>query len=155
MEETLITFETAKLAKEKGFNVGVNQSYIIYKESYNYDDDPNHRESYKVNDIEINSHYHVNNHKGIDLSNELYEAYSAPTQSLLQRWLRDVHKIHVDIKEWELIYWYFYIKDGRTSPVKDIRIKIDEDSKWEFDSYEEALEVGLLEGLKLVKDELV
>ena len=97
MKEQLVTFETAKLAKEKNFDIGVNQSYVIYKKSYNYDDDSSHRESYKVNDIEINSHYHVNNYKGIDLSNELYEAYSAPTQSLLQKWLREVHNIFVEV----------------------------------------------------------
>ncbi len=97
MEEQYITFEVAQLAKEKGFDIGVNQSYVLYKESYDYDDDPNHRESYKVNDIEVNSHYHVNNYKGIDLSNELYEAYSAPNQALLQKWLREVHQIYVDV----------------------------------------------------------
>ena len=141
MEETLITFETAKLAKEKGFDIPCENFYVEY-----LDDD--------VVDL-----FNYEEQRGSGFA-ELYRnnkesKFSAPTQSLLQKWLREVHKIHVDIKEWELTYWYFYIKDGRTSPVKNIRIKIDEDSKWEFDSYEEALEVGLLEGLKLVKDELV
>lgn len=150
MGEQLITFETAKLAKEKGFDVGVNQSYVIYKESYNYDDDPNHRESYKVNDIEINSHYHVNNHKGIDLSNELYEAYSAPIQSLLQKWLRDVHGIEVYVRSAYKIFetkksWISFI-DSKTFGGCLERYYL---------TYEESLEDGLQEGLKLVTDELV
>tara|TARA_R110000868_G_scaffold308542_2_gene570025 strand:+ start:143 stop:592 length:450 start_codon:yes stop_codon:yes gene_type:complete len=145
MKEQLITFETAKLAKEKGFDIGVNQSYIIYKESYNYDDDPNHRESYKVNDIEINSHYHVNNYKGIDLSNELYEAYSAPTQSLLQRWLREVHKIDVFCDCIGSGKYYSVIYDNN---IKEGNDKVFEQEK--ETSYEEALEVGLQESLKLI-----
>jgi len=147
MQETLITFETAKLAKEKGFDIGVNQSYIIYKESYNYDDDPNHRESYKVNDIEINSHYHVNNHKGIDLSNELYEAYSVPTQSLLQKWLREVHNIHLAVEPETFNPETDYISEIIILPRKFL--------KYRGKTYEEALEIALKCGLKLVEDELV
>jgi hypothetical protein len=155
MKEELITFETAKLAKEKNFEIGVNQSYIIYKESYNYDDDPNHRESYKVNDIEINNHYHVNNYKGIDLSNELYEAYSAPTQSLLQKWLREVHGINIfmtfkpNIKKWDFIP-YFMSMDGKEYiKYNSEYTKIYNERR--FDTYEEALETGLQEALKLIE----
>jgi hypothetical protein len=152
MQEQLISFKTAKLVKEKGFDIGVNQSYVLYKESYDYDDDPNHRESYKVNDIEINSHYHVNNYKGIDLSNELYEAYSAPTQSLLQKWLREVHNIDVFInrdgmfkKESYCIFIHDNIKDiSRLRP-------LDNDVFSGYSTYEEALEVGLQEALKLIE----
>jgi len=140
MEEQLITFETAKLAKEKGLcdyfeNASSKTKYVMA--FYSEDGETYKEVEFQLEDCVI------------------LDRYYRPTQSLLQKWLRDVHKIHVDIKEWELINWYFYIKDGRTSPVKDIRIKIDEDSKWKFDSYEEALEAGLQEALKLIKDELV
>lgn len=151
MKEQLITFDTAKLAKEKVFDLGVNQSYIIYKESYKYDDDPNHRESYNVGDIEINTHYHVNNCKGIDLSNELYEAYSAPTQSLLQKWLREVHAIHIQI---QVLGQFVNGKNKFYSQViefgenKWISKLISEKTKF---TYEEALEIGLQESLKLIK----
>jgi hypothetical protein len=151
MQEQLITFETAKLAKEKNFEIGVNQSYIIYKESYNYDDDPNHRESYKVNDVEINSHYHVNNYKGIDLSNELYEAYSAPTQSLLQKWLREVHGIitQVECNYWDEINgWNTY---SVTVFIPNSGNVLEDNETFSFyKTYEEALEVGLQEALKLI-----
>jgi hypothetical protein len=163
MKETLITFETAKLVKEKGFDIGVNQSYIIYKESYNYDDDPNHRESYKIDDIQINSHYHVNNYKGIDLSNEFYEAYSAPTQSLLQRWLREVHNIFVEVNTdcTSAPKFSFDIKQFVGNP-KDLSDKEwdwvfpIQNENWGLDrTYEISLEAGLQEGLKLVKYEMV
>jgi hypothetical protein len=158
MQEQLISFETAKLAKEKNFEIGVNQSYIIYKESYNYDDDPNHRESYKVNDVEINSHYHVNNYKGIDLSNELYEAYSAPTQSLLQKWLREIHNIYVDsyhdlTADGKNIQYYTswgFLQQKDNNGNQNMNGWYDEYNDWK--TYEEALEFGLQQALKLIKE---
>ena len=65
------------------------------------------------------------------------------SQSLLQKWLREEHKIHIVIMPCiipsnEVKY---YIFTGKL--------------KWDwaelFDTYEEALEVGLQEALKLVK----
>lgn len=70
----------------------------------------------------------------------------APTQSELQRWLREVHEIYVippvDIEtkkySWEL--YNFSTNESKTSG-------------WsEFETYEEALELGLIEGLKLIKN---
>jgi hypothetical protein len=145
MKEQLITFETAKLAKQKQFGYDFNKSLPEYVPIFYCESD--------LDDVLDMGTLEETECQGEDIIRG--DFYFRPTQSLLQKWLREVHKIHVDIKEWELTDWYFYIKDGRTSPVKNIRIKIDVDTKWEFDLYEEALEVGLLEGLKLVKDELV
>jgi hypothetical protein len=159
MQEQLIKFETAKLAKEKGFCIELYDFYYQSKsnakpyitQGIEYQSDKNCKWDWNLNGGESGMLTKV-----IPYPNNVHGIYhSAPTQSLLQKWLREVHKIHIDIKEWELINWYFYIKDGRTSPVKNIRIKIDDNTKWEFDSYEEALEIGLQEGLKLIKDELV
>lgn len=62
MQEELITFETAKLAKEKGFNDIISGYY--------------------------NSEGILQKHFG------LIEAFcKAPTQSLLQRWLREIYNI--------------------------------------------------------------
>ena len=72
------------------------------------------------------------------------------TLNEIQKWLRETYKIHIDIVHWELEKWYFYIKDGRTSPVKTIKIEIKENDKWEFKYYEQALEAGLYEALKLI-----
>ena len=63
-----------------------------------------------------------------------------PTQSLLQRWLREVHSINVLIKQgygWE---WYITKHNGIATKLHD----------GTYNFYEEALEAGLLEALKLI-----
>lgn len=63
MEETLISFETAKLAKKKGFNIGSRKGYTF------------------EGNLE-NPHYgHF--YKNLDNSNSL--SYEAPTQLLVQK----------------------------------------------------------------------
>jgi hypothetical protein len=69
MRDELISFETAKLAKEAGFN--------------------NFESWYYKSDGEIKLAGRVLNH------NEMKTRYSAPTQSLLQKWLREKHYIDV------------------------------------------------------------
>jgi hypothetical protein len=77
-----------------------------------------------------------------------YTYPNVPTQSLLQKWLREVHEISVEStscwwddgkKEFE---YNVYKKDlGGDSPC----------SLSVFKTYEEALEVGLQEALKLIE----
>ena len=126
MQEDLVALETAKLAKEKGFDWVCEYYYEIFD-----------------NPVTI-QRFNNSNKEG-------YKQPSAPTHSLLQKWLRVVNKIHIHITEWEFEKWYFEITDGRNSPVKRVRTKIEDGIEWEFDSYEEALEVGLQEALKLIK----
>ena len=99
MEDTLISFETAKLAKEKGFD------FI-----------------YLIND-ELTNH-------------------SLITQSLLAKWLREVHNIEIAIQ------WFdnCYIKSVKQKPFKANTYRIEG-----LDNYEEILELGLQEALKLIK----
>ena len=144
MQEQLISFETAKLAKEKGFNVPSNSHYLyntvlIEKE-------------YKDDITQINKH--IYKCCFYDLPKELLGltdkwAYLAPTQSLLQKWLREEHKIQM------LIQHYTHIKDGElyagfvynpniiycASPGPVIRKAL---------TYEQALEICLQEALKLI-----
>lgn len=73
IHEEICTYEVAKLAREKGFNV---QTFDWYDYTGNY-------------------------HKGF-IPHELHECprykeYYAPTQSLLQRWLREEKDIHISI----------------------------------------------------------
>ena len=65
MEEIRVSFETAKLAKEKGFDIDCG---------------------WKLRKLENGSFTHTN-------SSEL--GIEQPTQSLLQKWLREVHNINV------------------------------------------------------------
>lgn len=85
MKETLILFDTAKLAKEKGFNETV-EDYYVNKQLF-FTDTQNYYDLIKDNG-------YVPYWKNINL---LFEQYSAPTQALLQKWLREVHDIHISI----------------------------------------------------------
>tara|TARA_R110002020_G_scaffold302258_2_gene517657 strand:+ start:160 stop:543 length:384 start_codon:yes stop_codon:yes gene_type:complete len=74
MEDELIKFETAKLAKEKGFNIPCKKSYWVNPDGEFW------LTSYNYNEFRYLSRPWL----------------LAPTQTLLQRWLREVHKIHVE-----------------------------------------------------------
>lgn len=127
MEESLISFETAKLAKEKSFNLNVRSMYL---EDKLY--------------VDTNSKGNYNNVSWVRTwrSSPNDDTLSTPTQSLLQKWLREVHNIEV------------FAKSGYKNLVKigfyyggDL-----EYSKTIFKTYEEALEIGLQEALKLIPD---
>jgi len=68
---------------------------------------------------------------------------SAPTQSLLQKWLRDNHKIHTTITSVSQESWMFRV----TLKGQTLNNGIYEE---DFDTYEEALEISLQEALKLI-----
>lgn len=123
MEDTLISFETAKLAKEKGFN---------WKTYYYYNLDSKLNDESTILD-RVNGMY---NHK-------FQGGNSAPTQSFLQKWLREKHKIHVQILPYNHKYLISLLKYGQNGSNPNF----DE----EHSTYEEALEIGLQEALKLIK----
>ena len=114
MKEELITYDTAVLAKEKGFNIYGFQNY-------------NRRGNLK--------------HRMMGVAE-----YPAPTQALLQRWLREEHKILV-----ESLYSYsandYIPKVGKLNEYQDYIIY----TNMSFKTYEEALEIGLQEALKLIE----
>lgn len=108
--EGLISFETAKLAKEKGFKKLCD---------FSYDED------------------------GILTGNcEQSYNYVAPTQSLLQKWLREKHDIHITITSISQESWQYHIQKPKD--------KLGDNYEEDFENYEEALEVGLQEALKLI-----
>jgi len=133
MKEQLITFETAKLAKEKGFNELVKTLYIS---------DNDVVKSAKANNSgRTNSNY---------IEREDYKVYSAPTQSLLQKWLREEHNIHIDLTT-DL---YDDLETMCFRGFAILKMKKFKNPLYEsydvFKTYEEALEVGLQEALKLI-----
>ena len=135
MKEQLITFETAKLAKEKGFNILTRNHWSTYD---NQGIENNFlRKSYKADWNEKNIPY---------VSNKLETLYSAPTQSLLQKWLREVYDIDITVNS---------NNESRINRLYEAVIYsdvIEEESNefsW-FKTYEGALEDGLLEALKLI-----
>ena len=117
MEDTRITFETAKLAKEKGFK---------YSELSYYD-----------GELDLSNCFDVIEPRKRTPENMVY----APTQSLLAKWLREKHNIHliayknINIDGYD---WCYITTDGITNINS-------------YKTYEEALEAGLQEALKLIK----
>lgn len=137
MKEKLINFETAKLAKEKGFDWEVSHSIattISCKTELK-------QCSKSLSEFNFNDF-------GKDSS---VKFYSRPTQSLLQKWLREVHKIDMYIEPvWtdyekgitEYIPWVLYPKELDY---------LEDEEALEFTTYEEALEFALVKALELIK----
>lgn len=120
MKEQLISFETAKLAKEKGFT----QKGIYPK-------------------------WRVDGKILVELTNGDEEYHSASTQSLLQKWLREEHNIHIlmNVGMYDGNKQTFYCNVclfGENLYKSKFR------SKTSIYTYEEALEEGLQEALKLI-----
>ena len=137
MEDILISFETAKLAKEKGFNIDV----INYYTPEGYCTDSN---GYMTERLESSN---WNNGEGSYPTLSEKVSCSAPSQSLLQKWLREVHNIHIDIRINAVSRgnYFFYLSKTKT-PFYTLFV-----SEKNSDSYEEALEIGLINALKLIK----
>jgi uncharacterized protein with von Willebrand factor type A (vWA) domain len=102
-------------------------------------------------------------YKSIYCNNKDEHQIQRPTQSLLQKWLRDVHNIFVEVNTdcTSAPKFSFDIKQFVGNP-KDLSDKEwdwvfpIQNENWGLDrTYEISLEAGLQEGLKLVKYEMV
>lgn len=126
MEEQLISFETAKLAKEKGFKVKCN---LYYSKSGAI-------KQRAIKEVRI----------------------EAPTQSFLQKWLREEHKLEICVFKAVTRSEEYYITmlSDFNSGYMDFKyieegvFIVDQKYFTDFPSYEEALEKGLYEALKLI-----
>ncbi len=131
IEESYVSFDTAKLLKEVGFDVPCN--------SY-----------YELEDGEV-----VRKDCIRPYDHNCFEdtVCSRPTQALAARWLREVHDTFVkmervgsfDGKEFRF-YWSFSIISVSTACLKSI-------SGGRYDGYEEALEVGIVQVLERIIEE--
>ena len=143
MEDQIVSLETAKLAKEKGFNVPSFGLYCVECDENKNEDDS------LVNYYE-DDFYKLKNHNDEENQKGSHHMYSAPTQSMLQKWLREKHFVYVtalpsytdnsDSKK-----CYFEIAHKR-------RLMQMGDIYSYFNTYEEALEAGLREALRLVNN---
>ena len=161
MQEQLISLKTAKLAKEKQFQEYT--SYFYTKENglcsidtdgeilNIYNDDLTFKDSiwdcngdFWYNEIEDEEGIYAQTYEPIK--------YPAPTQSLLQKWLRDREEnivIVIPMRDFHRNYngWYYETFTQLTKKDKPV-LMISSDKN--FDTYEEALENGLQEALKLI-----
>lgn len=141
MEDTLITFKTAKLAKEKGFK---ELCFAAFHKN-------NRNDGYFESGIISQSEYFKfptmsNGDKIAVLQKDYIHTILRPTQSLLQKWLREVHKIDVEAP---LVYklntreYLVRIYKNNTEIILP--------TFHYYKSYEEALETALYQALNLIK----
>jgi len=144
----IITFKTAKLAKDKGFNLNSQAFYGC--------DDPVSGESNKL--ILRDWEKWINFGKE-DSTQDGTAIYSAPTQSLLQKWLREVHGIHIVIIPTVTSYWTYktltVLSERDNDIIKGIKSvsdlpPYDNVCGEDFSTYELALEDALQKSLILI-----
>ena len=120
--EDYVSLEVAKLLKEKGFNEPVFSQYTN-RESVWYCNEPEN-------------------------FNESVDCFSRPTLYEAAKWLREKHNIHIMIGVDDLDWWYQLYncsEDGRMEDSNHIYGSVACKK-----SYEEALNDGILEALKLI-----
>lgn len=128
IEESYVSFDTAKLLKEAGFDVPCFNQYTERGTIWHCDCPENFNKSQCVT--------------------------SCPTQALAARWLREEHDTFVkmervgcfDGKEFRF-YWSYSLIRVSTACLKSI-------SGGRYDSYEEALEVGIAKCLEQIIEEM-
>lgn len=129
MEDTIVSFEIAKLLKEKGYTsiVGIINGKHYYNYKGELDGDQTDYLKARIRKEDLTP----------------FRNYSAPTLSLAQKWLREVHNIHIQIIFLSLNNRYVFeiYKYGEDNI----------ESVLEYSTYELALEQGILESLKLLK----
>lgn len=133
IEESYVSFETAKLLKVLGFEANLRTRYVEEEkgEWAFWDSDPK-RSDY----------------------NDFDDTIACPTQDLAARWLREEHDTFVkmdrvsrfDGKEFRF-YWSYSIISVSTACLKSI-------SGGRYDCYEEALEAGIAQVLERIIDEI-
>ena len=134
IEESYVSFDTAKMLKEAGFEEMVNSCFM-------YDDKSDEYEYEFVNGYAIVKKALRDNYNGYE------NTISRPTQELAAMWLREVYNVAIyslyddDMEKW------FYVVDAFTkNPVIN-----GFQSGSEYDDYESAFEDGLREAIKLIK----
>jgi len=123
MRDEIVSEETARLAKQKGFNETTDYLFGEY-------------DGYCGLHIFENDNRHNND-----------KQFSAPTQKCLQKWLREVHNFQVYAysntihRKDNVSKFVDYVVYVNTVPLNDA---------WdeEFQTYEEALEIGLQHALE-------
>lgn len=132
--DQIVTLETAKLAKEVGFNGKVLHFY-------------NHGENELIPNTKLMSISIPISVEHLETSRATLpvDCVPAPTQTALSRWLREKHDMYVSVDMMAFKRgWIVYII---SMPRKVVCFKAKD-----FDTYEEALEEGLKQACKIVKD---
>ena len=127
MTEELVTLETAKLLREKGFN----EPCMI---AINIEDGRQYGTSRTNSELPI-------------------KVCSYPTQSVAQKWLREIRGVYVYVepvigKRWKLSFCDFNVPTEESDWMEN---EINKGNGYKvYVTYEEALEAGIQEALKLI-----
>lgn len=130
--EQFITPKTARLAREAGFDWKCNHYYFTQNGKTELKSDFRHpAQNYNESMATLDS-------KSFE-----FEVCSCPTQSVLQRWLREIHHLHITIFSSSQESWMFRIT-GPHHQLEDVIYGED------FSTYESALEEAEQECLTLL-----
>lgn len=143
--EKLISYQTAKLAKEKGFDWETLHYHSTYNGVY---DEEDAKKGYTGSGIPT-----TNWNKDKKNDSDVY-LFSAPTQSYLQKWLRDNFNIHVTPNE-TFTHSYitnigYYANVYKPNPENEYGFDILYSAQTFCGYHEEALEEGLFNALLLI-----
>ena len=123
IEESYVSFDTARMLKEAGFEANLRTMYVEEeKDEWAFWDSGAKRSDYNYFDDTI----------------------ACPTQALAARWLREEHNIFIQLNP-TFDGWLLDLFDLK----KHQYILTNKDAN--ADSYEQALEDGLQEAIKLIK----
>lgn len=152
MEEKIIAFETAKLLKEE--NIVLDYFYHYNKNGVLIENSINNRQHVCTHNLFANNtDFELDRWGGGTI-----DSLCAPTQSLLQKWLREIHGVFIGIDCFKGKYRYHvYNVDAFNSKYPKYK-GVEETCMYElgteaftFESYEDALEKGLIESLNFIK----
>ena len=125
MTEELVTLETAKLLKEKGFNWKCEHLIDRNKVITKYDLPQSMSCCTEIDDEPVE--------------------FLCPTLYIAQKWLRENHSIHIAVDINQYGRWYYRLYD-----IKDYDFLSETEVDKIYKSYEEVLEAGIQEALKLI-----
>lgn len=133
IKEEFVTYSQAKALKECGFDW---ETYFCYDDEQETCDDK----------IPYQADAAAKNHNRCKLVNGI-EYYSAPTQALAQKWLREVHNIHV-LPHLENVNIPQYV--CHVTHLRNYSARLTDDAKY-FPTCEAALSAGIDAALELIK----
>lgn len=136
IEEQFVSFDTARMLKEAGFDEVCRGVYVTDRTGY--------YEFREYDNKQTADDLCWNTEDGFQ-----YE-YLAPTQALAARWLREKHHINVyscfDYEKFDEKKWFFTREHTMVNDDSAVYCSITN-----YNSCEEALEAGLQEAVKLIK----
>lgn len=145
MQDKLISFKVAKLLRKKGHNCESFYHYYYDDEDNSYSIRENSAHLFIACERGLHTEAHSLSQLALNVSSESSRNLLAPTQSLVQEWIREARGVHIEIyanaSGWG---WILTKTGGNGSTIKAI------EGDTFFDSYGDALEEGLKQALRLI-----